>query len=298
MRLTFALVTTVMLSACGAGSVGGDPDLSTTSTEALATTTPSTTSSDRPPDLRVVAPSGSELVLAPFGYCWFEDGQGVCADGVPPDPLPSIALGEVGGLSLFFPLEWSMEVTVLPSDDQCEGVWSLEAEPDGTPIEALGEAGTLRLDVFARGEQGDAAWSFEVVSSSDRPVPPPYAQAYWQPSGDALREGVSLSIVIGNLAPRSESVTGSVTVTAQNGATHEFPLSPTIDPDCPGSTVLLEGPGGFTGDVLALGPEPYDLAITVELDGHVVAADPLRWPDGFPPDSNQSERLAVSAFSS
>lgn len=232
--------------------------------------------------------------MAPFGYCWFTDGEGVCADGVPPDPLPSIALGEEGGLSQFFPLDWSMEVRVLPAGDRCDGVWTLEADPDGTPIVALGDAGTLTLDVFARGEQGDAAWRFEVVSSSDRPFPPPYAEAYWFPSGDDLPTDASFSVVMGNLTDEPEPVAGSVRVTANNGAAAELPLVPHAD-GCSDSVVSLDGPDGFSEDVAALGPPPYDLTLTVTLvDGRAVSTETLTWPGAFPSDSNQSGRIGAS----
>ena len=161
------LAAMLLLSACGSGE---------TTTEAGSGTTDSGESSDsngdeqptevpdldQPPDL-VVTAGDAEVTLQPFSYCWSGPGEGVCADGTPADPLPTVAAEDSVGFT--YPLAgWTFTASPL-SGGACEaGAGWLEPRADGGwNVIATGPAGTRELMLFGRGPQGDAAYGLAVT---------------------------------------------------------------------------------------------------------------------------------------
>lgn len=283
----------VVASACG---TGGDDGSGTTATSQAGTD--STVPSGRPPDLVVV--SGSEVLqLAPYGYCWSsgpeENRQVTCADGVPPEPLPIIALADTG-VSTEFPLPWSLEAQLLPGGEYCNGGLRVVVDSDGGLGNDLGPAGTYRVEVFGRGEEGDAAWAFELVSTQDRQLPLAYAQVLWYPSDRDLESDAMLNVLIGNVAGPPTNSDASVLVTASNGASQQFDLSATDIGSCWESVVGFDADPAFTADTLQLGSAPYELTVTAVIDGSTITSDPVHWPDDFPANSNESRLFETSTI--
>lgn len=249
---------------------------------------------DRPPNLMVTA-GDNQLTLRPYAYCWTAGGQGICADGAAPDPLPSLALADDDELAITFGLDWELQATMVPVDGRvCDGSWTFDVAGDGTAVEALGVAGHYRVDTFARGEQGDAAWAFGLETTRDRTEPAPFVQAYWYPAGEELDPTTSFSGQVGNLAEVPDAVSASATVTSSTGQSKTFELAGELFEDCFASAAGLTGPAGMTAEILTLGPPPYDVALTIKLDGADFGDAVITWPDDFPTNSNESARIPLT----
>ncbi len=286
----------VVGAACATGP-GGPNNLGADTSATSLVSSDATVERDHPPDLVVVA-GDDQLTLTAFSYCWStesaEQRQVACADGAPPDPLSSITLADTADLAIVFPLPWNIQAQFLPDGEYCNGALVVDADPAGAPIKPPGPAGTYRVDLFGRGDQGDASWAFELVTTTSGEPPPPYAQVFWYPSGSDLEADASFSVLVGNIATQPASVTGSVAVTAGNGASKQYDLTAEQTSNCWEGTVSLDAGTDFTGDVLSLGPSPYDVTVSATIDGAGIISDPVRWPDDFPTDSNESSRLATT----
>lgn len=296
MKRVAGLTVLVVIAAAG-GAVPTSPGDTGSET---TTTTPvrvAPLEPDRPPDFVIVA-GDTELTVAASSYCWSRGADAerrvVCADGVPADPLPRITLGESDDLGVRFPLAWDLEAALLPAGDPDNGRLVVTVEPDGSPIERLGPAGRYRVELVGRGDRGSAAGTFELITTTDRGMPPPFAQVLWYPSDRVLEADARFFALIGNLAAAPGDGIASVTVTAANGASQQYALSPADPGGDSGSTVELEAAPGFTAGIIALGPPPYEATITVAFDGLNVTSDPVRWPDDFPTNSNESPRRAAT----
>jgi len=297
--VAFASVA-LMVAACSGetGPVGGGGSGEALE-ESTGTSVPPTTMSEspsgleRPPDLRVTG-DGTELLLSPYSYCWFVEGQGVCADGVPQEPLPTMTLDDTSELSVQFPLDWQLWATLLTGGEYCSGAMVIDADPQGSPLETLGPVDTYRVEVFGRGQNGDAAWAFELVTSKDRSSPPPYLQAFWFPSDRDLEADTPFYALVGNIHAQPTEVSATAVIEASNGESEEFVLSVGDGGGCWASNIGLEGPAQFTARVLDLGPPPYAAILTVTIDEQTITGTPLLWPDGFPANSNESRRVAAN----
>jgi len=294
-RVAWLTVLVVIAAACGAvpaspGDAGSEA--TTTTPVRVAPLEP-----DRPPDFVVVA-GDTELTVVASNYCWSRgadaERQVVCADGVPPEPLPRITLGETDDLGVRFPSDWNLEATLLPEGDPDNRRLVVTVEPDGSPIERLGPAGRYRVELFGRGDRGSAAGTFELITTTDRGMPPPFARVSWYPSGRDLEADAPFFALIGNLAAAPGDEVATVTVTAANGASQQYPLGRADPGGDSGSAVELEAVPGFTAEIIALGPPPYEATLTVAFDGFTVTSDPVRWPDDFPANSNESPRQAAT----
>jgi len=290
----------LVAAACAAGP-GGPNNLGADTSATTSTPGDTAVERDHPPDL-VVAAGDERLTLAAFSYCWSTGGeeqrQVVCADGAPPDPLPGVTLADTADLAMMFPLPWVIQAQFLPGGEYCNGGAVVRVDPAGTPITMTGPAGTYRVDVFGRGDQGDASWAFELLTTTGGEPPPPYAQVFWYPSGRDLEADATFFALIGNIAKPPAGVSGTVSVTAGNGASRQYDLTAGQTSNCWEGTVSLHAPAHFTADVLDLGPSPYDVTVTATIDGSTIISDPIRWPDDFPSNSNESPRLATSIDSS
>jgi len=236
-----------------------------------------------------VTAGDEQLVLVPYTYCWTV-GRGVCADGAPPDPLPSLTLESGSDLIVDFPLRWKIQATLFLEGDFCEGV-VLEIHPIGASVDPLGLAGQYLVEVFGRSEQGDAFWSFELITTEDRPGPPGYMQAFWFPSERALEATAPFGALLGNLTEKPNNAAAVATVTASDGNSEDFTMTTDITNGCWGSALSLQGPEDFTNGVLGLGPPPYEVVINVSIDDHDVVGQAITWPDDYPSNSNESRRV-------
>lgn len=281
MRISVVAVSLVALLVAGCGAGSGQVGSSVPFEEG-----------ERPPDL-VVAAGDDQLVLSPFAYCWSSVGQSVCADGVPPDPLPSLTVDRGEDLTVEFPLEWQLQVTLLAGGDYCESSFTVDIDANSSPVEASGPAGTHRVEIFGQGEQGDGAWAFELTTTEDQPVPPQFVQVLWYPSGRALDPGASFSAQVGNLTTKPEDVSAVATVTSSDGGSGEFELVGNVDDNCWGSNVGFVGPDNLTAQVLELGPAPYDVMMTFSVDDQEIMSPAFTWPDDFPSNSNESFQKTV-----
>jgi hypothetical protein len=253
---------------------------------------PFPTEADRPPGLLVVA--GDEGVsLTSYSYCWSRrEGAStlnVCADGVHEEPLPSLTLPEGADLSVNFPLPWVIAAHFRPSNDECGAASRIEIDINGAPIAVPGPAGTYRVEFFGRGAGGDGSWALELTTTEPGTVAPPSAQVLWYPAAEEFDQETSFSVLISNVFGRPPSVSADITVTAGNGATGDFPLIPAIS-GCDGEIGFDSDPT-LTNAIVDLGPPPYEITITANIDGAVVTSDPVVWPDDFPENSNESARV-------
>jgi hypothetical protein len=113
-----------------------------------------------PPPVRL-SNGWADLVVRPFTSCWSDDDSGMCYDGRPPHPAPS--LGETTGpVTLAFPRNrWHFSVSVVDSNGHRSDIrlvrisaqqWRLVVKPLA--------ADHYRASVFGRGPQGDVAATF------------------------------------------------------------------------------------------------------------------------------------------
>ncbi|MGA9597725.1 MAG: hypothetical protein WBV06_16335 [Acidimicrobiia bacterium] len=290
----------MVLAACGEASGPASPDATperlTDPSVTATSTTASSRGTERPPDLRVEAGT-TVLSLHPYSYCWTVEQKGVCADGIPQEPLPAVTLNGDSELTVEFPLDWQLTASLSSAGRPCDGVMVIDADPHGSPLGPIGPAGTYRVDVFGRGDGGDAGWAFELVSSEDRPAPSPFWQVFWSPGVGELEADAPFSASVGNITSPPTGVSATALVTASNGASAEFDLSIGDVGGCPTSTIGLDGPADFTARVVALGPAPFSAILTVTMERQTFTSTPLRWPDDFPANSNESTRVPVNASS-
>jgi len=297
-RVAVLSLMVVLAAACGAGSEpfdvarSGDGSTVVTGSSDPPGSSSSLEGMDQPPDL-IVAAGAEQLVLSPFSYCWFVGGQGVCVDGIQTDPLPSLTVDDGEDLSVEFPLDWQIQATLLPGGDYCDGSLTVDVDPDGSPVETLGSAGTYRVELFGRGDQGDAAWAFELTTTDDRPSPPLSVQVLWYPSGQTLDAEAPFSAHIGNLTEKPAQVSAVATVTSSNGSSQDFELTGGVAEECWGSTVSFDQPANLTSQVLELGPSPYDVELTLRIEGQKIMTPVITWPDDFPSNSNESSRIPI-----
>jgi len=121
---------------------------------------------ERPPAL-VVTSGDARLELQPYTVCWSTATSGYCADGIPPDPLPS--LGEIEEhIEISWPFAgWEFAASIQQGEaDPVEvdlvgapGVWVME-------VDDLNGAYDVSLSGF--GPQGDVHYQLavEVVAGS------------------------------------------------------------------------------------------------------------------------------------
>lgn len=110
-----------------------------------------------PPPLRLDAKSVS-LQTKPYTACWSNSHGGVCYDGIPPQPPPS--LGETFyPVTLSFPRDgWSFSVSATDADGDRTKVTLIPTGDQSWRLDLSDYvAGRYRLDIFGTGPQGDVA---------------------------------------------------------------------------------------------------------------------------------------------
>ncbi len=113
-----------------------------------------------PPNVRLSTGSVN-LALHPYSSCWSTGHSGMCYDGMPPRPLPSVG-GTDGPIGLAFARDrWRFRVSVTDEEGDRSNVDLVRTSPRHWRL-ALGALpdGRYRADVFGRGPQGDVAAAF------------------------------------------------------------------------------------------------------------------------------------------
>jgi hypothetical protein len=106
---------------------------------------------------------GRDVTLLPWTSCYTEPsgGAGACMDGMPRPPYEDV--GERREVDFRFPIQgWHFRATFDRRGDGC-GPVTVKARPTGSYTFRLAPqvaAGDYRVDIFGRGEGGDAVTSF------------------------------------------------------------------------------------------------------------------------------------------
>lgn len=110
-----------------------------------------------PPDVHLTTGSVS-LSLSPYTSCWYDAHGGVCYDGVPPKPLPSLG-GISSRVNLTFPPDgWHFQVTATDAQGHVSRVRLIPGDPGEWRLALASRPdGRYRLDIFGGGPQGDVA---------------------------------------------------------------------------------------------------------------------------------------------
>jgi hypothetical protein len=96
------------------------------------------------------------LGIRPYASCWSGRHSGVCYDGPPPNPLPSLG-GVIGGVTLAFARDdWKFNVSVLDDTGHRTQIRLVPNCPQEWRL-GLGKLsnGTYRVDIYGKGPQGD-----------------------------------------------------------------------------------------------------------------------------------------------
>ena len=118
---------------------------------------------ERPPALAVTS-GDARLELQPYTVCWSTATSGYCADGIPPDPLPS--LGEIEeNIEILWPFAgWEFAASLHQEGANAVDV-VLGVRPGVWVIEVDGLEGNYEVSLSGFGAQGDVHYRFsgEVV---------------------------------------------------------------------------------------------------------------------------------------
>jgi hypothetical protein len=115
---------------------------------------------ERPPPL-VVTAGDARLDLQPYTLCWNAATSGYCADGIPPDPLPS--LGEIGeDIKISWPFAgWEFVASIQKDGADAVDVELME-QAGQRVIEVDDLDGIYDVSLSGFGPQGDVHYQFSV----------------------------------------------------------------------------------------------------------------------------------------
>lgn len=229
----------------------------------------------------VVKTAETTLEIRPYTYCY----RDTCADGEPPDSLPSI--GNAESAELLFPIsDWEFSAYFAQADERCALTQAvqLDQNPDGNwDLEPTGYADRYEVGISAFSpewedaiEWGDAFYAFEWTTPRDGPlaVPSSDISLLYMYDGQVEVEGVTMHML--DVATAARSADAHLTVTADNGESLSFDLE--ADPGCAGSGDLRwAGPDDEANQVPDLGPPPFTYHVVVRLDGQTYEAHAV-WP--------------------
>lgn len=257
------LVASLLLTACaGAGreDSGGDPGTGTAGESPAG---------DPYPDLEgpppVTVRFGDEAIeLAAYAYCF----GSVCADGIPPEPLPDI--GEPAEVVVEFPLSgWSFTAYFTPSGDDCgrQQVVPLTSTGGGAfALHPAGRADTYDVTLFGRGD-GDLVAAFRWKTPTAGPLPEPEARLAVLADHDGRVDSFGVELELSNLARTPADASATITVRAETGEAVTFEGTPSKNGCLPEGTVYWDGPDAKGLEAAALGGDTFTYEVDLVLDG-------------------------------
>ena len=209
-----------------------------------------------PPTLTVQGP-GAVVDLRPWSYCW----GNVCADGVPPQFLPSLGSGDrvrvsSSGTGL------SLSAEFVAAEEECARVQHV---PLGTMGKRLslwpaGPAGTYDVLLHVKGSQGhSASYGFRWTTTRDGMWPAPAASATVLADDDGTITSYGVEVNVENMAttPRQASATIEVT-SAEGRRTTIRPQRVVPGEGCaPTGSVAFQAPEMAAQAVIASGSAPF-----------------------------------------
>ena len=229
---------------------------------------------DHPPPVRVSAGDRS-LELDAFTYCY----GSVCADGMPPNPLPDI--GEAAELHVDFALpDWTFQAELRLAGQDCGRVESVDLEPDGEGGHVLrpaGPAGDYDVTLSGWGD-GDAFYAFRWTTTEDGPVAAPTARLAVLADHDGQVDSYGVELALQHLAREPAQADATITVLASEGRSHTFATGSLVD-ECPDGDVFWSGgmEEGLAAAAMAqAGPFTYEVVLTLDGVEHRATAT---WPD-------------------
>jgi hypothetical protein len=112
----------------------------------------------------VVTSGNVSLELQPYTVCWSTATSGYCADGIPPDPLPS--LGEIReDVEISWPFAgWEFVASIQKNDADAVDVELVE-QAGQRVIEVDDLDGIYSISLSGFGPQGDVHYRFSVEVS-------------------------------------------------------------------------------------------------------------------------------------
>ena len=238
---------------------------------------------DSPPALRLLLAEG-EVDAWQGSYCWQSGDAGTCVDMVGPDDTMLPDVGSPGSVEFRFPVApTTFRATFTPRTKGCarsyEGVVT-ELGDGRFRVEPAGPPGRYQVDVWGSAPQGEAPGSFLWSTPVAGPAVEPSASIsiVWAPHGQV--EGQQFHLFVEDLPTTPETASATITATAANGESFTFDAGK-ADLACPslGEVNFAEGgDGALAEQVAALGPAPFEYAVTLTVDGttHTAAAT---WPD-------------------
>lgn len=230
----------------------------------------------------IIRTADSTLEVRPHAWCY----RDTCADGTPPDPLPSI--GHAESVEIEFPIsDWEFSAQFTQADQRCPLTQVVQLDKNSMGnwvLEPMGYTDTYRIGISAFSpewevalEWGDAFYSFEWTTPRDGPLAVPSAHIsllYLDDDERVLFYGAAMYIL--DVATAARSAAARLTVTAGNGASLSFDLD--ADPGCSGSGDLRWYlPDEEASHVAELGPAPFAYDVVLLLDDRTYEAH-ATWP--------------------
>ena len=299
------LAAAVLLAACGREIVP-----TTTGPSVQPTPTPSAEEQrldDDFPDLQHigVAHESTSLDLQAWTSCWAEPGVGedYCADGMPPDEPPSLGV-VTGQVEVTFPHDgWSWSALLRHPTDQCGPIFTVDLEPAGDQRWLLpdsGPIGTYEVDLSGNGPEGDVNVSFAMTTTREGSAPTPRSafDLFFDDDGMIKIYGPP-TLTLTAIAPDAAVEGAELVVVAADGTRHVAALEVLESRDgcsTPGYHSLTDGTDPDVqfeqlDGVEEYGPAPYDISLTLSIDGVEHTADVA-----FPADVDEETSSMLPSF--
>lgn len=272
LRGTIVLLVGLSAIACGGGELASTP-------------TPGTTEPIPPPVVTVEAADGEDLLLSAHTYCTSTSTGGMCADGVPPEPLPDAGMFDRPIRFSFTESDWDFTASMSSSEDNSGGSTDVTPVGEGRwEIALAGRAGPGVVDLFGRGPDGDLAVRFALTLAVDGAEPDPITDfaAFYPGANEEVRYN-DVSFIASYLGDDTAPA-GTVRIEAADGSVVEVELGEHQDgPDPEGNGVVsLHAYAPATDPLADLGPLPYRITLEITLAGTVHRSE-LNYPDDLDP---------------
>jgi hypothetical protein len=229
----------------------------------------------------IIRTAGSALDVRPYTWSY----RDTCADGDPPDPLPSI--GDAESAEIVFPIsDWELSAYFTQANERCPLTQFVPLDKNSAGnwvLEPMGYSDKYQIGISAFSpdwevalEWGDAFYAFEWTTPHDGPLAVPSANISLLVLYDDRVGADEVALYVQDVATAAPSAAARLTVTAADGVSSSFDLDP--DPGCAGSGDLRwYGPNETASRLADLGPAPFTYDVVVQLDGQTYAAH-ATWP--------------------